>query len=32
MTIPEMQANARFVKITGAGKRESGAHDVDLIQ
>lgn len=30
-SIPEMQKNARFLRITGAGKRESGAHDVELI-
>jgi IMP dehydrogenase len=30
-TIPEMQKNARFVKISGAGKRESGSHDVTLV-
>lgn len=30
--IAELQKNAQFVRITGAGKKESGAHDVDLIQ
>ena len=30
-TIPEMQRNASFVRITGAGKRESGSHDVEVI-
>lgn len=30
-TIEELWANAEFMRITGAGKHESGAHDVDLI-
>ena len=29
-TIPELKENARFVKITGAGLRESHPHDVDI--
>ena len=29
-TIPELWANAEFVRITSAGKSESGAHDVEL--
>eukprot|EP01129_Flabellula_baltica_P015525 TRINITY_DN7943_c0_g1_i1.p1 TRINITY_DN7943_c0_g1~~TRINITY_DN7943_c0_g1_i1.p1 ORF type:complete len:511 (-),score=159.49 TRINITY_DN7943_c0_g1_i1:11-1543(-) len=29
--IREMQQNAKFVKISGAGKQESGSHDVKLI-
>lgn len=29
-TIPELQANARFVRITQAGVKESGPHDVEL--
>ena len=29
--IASMQRNARFVRITSAGKRESGSHDVDVI-
>ncbi len=29
-TIAEMQANCRFVKITGAGLRESHVHDIDI--
>lgn len=28
-TVPELQANAEFVQITGAGRQESGPHDVD---
>ncbi len=28
-TIEELQANAEFVQITGAGRQESGPHDVD---
>ena len=27
-TIPELQQNAQFVRITGAGLRESHVHDV----
>jgi IMP dehydrogenase len=27
-TLPEMRANARFVRMTGAGLRESGPHDI----
>jgi IMP dehydrogenase len=27
-TIPELQDNARFVRVTGAGLRESHVHDV----
>lgn len=30
-TIPELWENAEFVRITSAGKRESGAHDVNLV-
>lgn len=29
MTIPELQKNARFVRMTTAGFRESGSHNVD---
>jgi IMP dehydrogenase len=29
-TIPEMQANCEFLRITGAGQRESHVHDVDI--
>jgi IMP dehydrogenase len=29
--IQGMQMNAEFVKITGAGKSESGSHDVSVI-
>ncbi len=29
-TIPELWANAEFVRITSAGKTESGAHDVEM--
>ena len=29
-TIEELWANAEFIRITSAGKRESGAHDVDV--
>ena len=29
-SIPELWENAEFVRITGAGKAESGAHDVDV--
>jgi len=29
--IDEMQANAEFIRITGAGIKESGSHDVDLV-
>ncbi|HQZ71131.1 MAG: IMP dehydrogenase [Anaerolineae bacterium] len=28
-TVPELQANTEFVQITGAGRQESGPHDVD---
>ena len=28
-TVPELQTNAEFVQITGAGRQESGPHDVD---
>ncbi len=27
-TVPELQANAEFIRVTGAGQRESHAHDV----
>jgi IMP dehydrogenase len=30
-TIPEMQMNAEFIKITSAGYIESQSHDVDLM-
>jgi IMP dehydrogenase len=30
-TIPEMQKNAEFVRITGAGFIESQPHDVDVM-
>jgi len=30
-TLPELQQNAEFVRITNAGMRESGAHDVEVI-
>jgi len=30
-TIPELQKNAEFVRITGAGLRESHAHDVNVM-
>jgi IMP dehydrogenase len=30
-TIEELQANAEFVKITGAGLRESNPHDVEVL-
>ena len=29
-TIPELQERARFVRITGAGLRESHVHDVTI--
>ncbi|HUK60349.1 MAG TPA: IMP dehydrogenase [Stellaceae bacterium] len=29
-TIPEMQKNCRFVRITASGLRESHAHDIDI--
>jgi IMP dehydrogenase len=29
-TLPEMQTRCRFVRITGAGLRESHVHDVQL--
>jgi len=29
--IEQMRANAEFIRISGAGKRESGSHDVDKI-
>ena len=31
-TIAEMQANCRFLKITGSGLRESHVHDVDIMR
>jgi IMP dehydrogenase len=31
-TIPELQQRARFVRITGAGLRESHAHDVTIVR
>ncbi len=31
INIEELQKNAKFVRITGAGKKESGSHDVSLI-
>jgi len=31
-TLPEMQENCTFVKITGAGLRESHAHDIAITQ
>jgi IMP dehydrogenase len=31
-TIPEFQQRARFVRITGAGLRESHAHDVTIVR
>jgi IMP dehydrogenase len=31
-TIPELQARARFVRITGAGLRESHVHDVMIVR
>ncbi|HEY63739.1 MAG TPA: IMP dehydrogenase [Caldilineae bacterium] len=30
-TIEELQANAEFIRITSAGQRESGPHDVELL-
>ncbi|MFL6480278.1 MAG: IMP dehydrogenase, partial [Nitrososphaera sp.] len=30
-TIPEMQENAEFIRITAAGYVESQPHDVDLM-
>lgn len=30
-TIPEMQARAKFVRVTGAGFKESGVHDVNQV-
>ena len=30
-TIPQMQANAEFVRMSGAGFAESGAHDVSVV-
>jgi IMP dehydrogenase len=30
-TIEELQANAAFVRVTDAGRRESGPHDVELL-
>lgn len=30
-TIPELWENAEFIRITPAGKRESGAHDVSVL-
>ena len=29
-TIPELQKNAKFVKITGAGLKESHPHDISI--
>lgn len=29
--IPELQANAQFVRITDAGRKESHAHDVEVL-
>lgn len=31
-TIPELQKNARFIKVTAAGVRESHPHDVEITQ
>ena len=31
-TIPDLQANAQFVRITGAGLRESHVHDVSIVR
>ncbi len=31
-SIPELQARARFVRITGAGLRESHVHDVQIVR
>lgn len=30
-TIPELQAEAEFIRITAAGRAESGVHDVDVL-
>jgi IMP dehydrogenase len=30
-TVEELQANAAFVRVTDAGRRESGPHDVELL-
>jgi IMP dehydrogenase len=30
-TLAELRENAEFIRITGAGMRESGAHDVETI-
>ncbi|MBN2550432.1 MAG: IMP dehydrogenase, partial [Anaerolineales bacterium] len=30
-TIPELQAEAEFIRITIAGRAESGVHDVDVL-
>ncbi len=30
-TIAELQKNVEFVRISDSGKRESGAHDIDVI-
>jgi IMP dehydrogenase len=30
-TIEELWANAEFIRITPAGQKESGAHDVSVI-
>jgi IMP dehydrogenase len=30
-SLPELWANAEFIRVTDAGKVESGAHDVDLV-
>jgi len=31
LTVPELHQKAEFIMITGAGKKESGSHDVTLI-
>jgi IMP dehydrogenase len=31
-TIADLQSNARFVRITGAGLRESHAHNISITQ
>ena len=30
--IIELQNNSKFIRITGAGKAESGAHDVHIVE
>jgi IMP dehydrogenase len=30
-TLEELQQNAEFIRITGAGMQESGAHDVRVL-